>query len=182
MNRRYIGAVAAAVTLLSLAGRWGPDWLLGRQIDGWIDGGVPGVLPLLGTLGQTVSFYSNVVSIVEQLVPLVVGVALGVWLARRVASEERRGALRAVAVGSTAVVAVPAVAAVVVWGGLDPASLAMGLVLATNVVVAGPVFITVAAAAGVTFESLGLFAGGDAGAAGAEPTATETAEEVESPS
>lgn len=174
MDSRRISAVAAVATLLSLAGRWVPGWLLGRQIDGWTGGGGPGVLPLLGSVGQTVSVYSNAVDVVEQLVPLAVGVALGVWLARRVASEEHRGALRAVAVGSGAVVAVPTLAAVVLWGGLDLASAAMGLALAVKFVVAGPVFVTVAAAAGMTFESLGLFGGGDTETAENEPPAPKT--------
>lgn len=153
MNRRSISAIAAVATLLSVAGRWVPGWLLGQQIDGWTDGGGSVILPLLGSVGQTVSVYSYVVDAIEQVVPLAVGVALGVWLARRVASEERRGALRAVAVGSTAVVVLPAIAAVVLWGGFDLASVAMGLALAVNFVVAGPVSITVTTAAGMTFES-----------------------------
>lgn len=156
MDSNRVSAVAAAVTLLAMAARWAPGWLLGRQIDGWVDGGGASVLPLLGSVGQTVTTYNYVVRAVELVAPLAIGVALGVWLARRVGNEELGAGLRAVAVGSAAVVALPVVG-VVVWSGFDPGSLAMAFGMVLSLVAAGPVSITVAAAAGAMFETLGVF-------------------------
>lgn len=168
MNSRRVSAVAAVVTVLSMAGRWGPGGLLGQVIDGWVEGTGPAVLPLFGTVGQTVLIYNDAIDVVQLFVPLALGVGLGVWLARSVRSEELRAGLRAVAVGSTAVVMLAIIPVVVVWGGLDPTDLAMALAMSLNLVVAGPVYITVAAAAGVTLESLGFFGGSDTTSAGVE--------------
>lgn len=161
MERRRIGAVAAVVTLLAMAGRWGPSWLLDQQIARWTGGGDPGFLPLLGTMGQTVSTYLYAVRTIELLLPLVVGVALGVWLARSVDDDRLRAGLRSVAVGSTAIGAVPVVATILVVGGLNVADIVMALALSLQFVVAGPVVVTVAAAAGVTLETVGVFDGGE---------------------
>lgn len=161
MNSRRISAVAAAVTLLSMAGRWSPSWLLDQQIARWTGGGDPGFLPLLGTIGQTVSTYMYTVRTIELLLPLALGVALGVWLARSVEDDELRAGLRAVAVGSTAIVALPVLAIVVVVGGLNVADIVMAVAIVLQFVVAGPVVVTVAAAAGVTLETLGVFDGGE---------------------
>lgn len=159
MNSRRIGAVAAVVTVLSMAGRWVPGWLLGREIDGWLEGAGGSALPLLGTVGRTVMIYSYAVDAVQLFVPLALGVSLGVWLARRVGNEELTAGFRAVAVGSTAVVMLAVVPIGVVSGGLDLTDLAWALAISLKFVVAGPVFITVATAAGVTLESLGFFGG-----------------------
>lgn len=161
MDSRRISAVAAAVTLLSMAGRWAPGWLLESQIARWTTASGSGPFPLLGSVGQTVTTYLYAVRATELLLSLALGVGLGVWLARRVEANERRSGLRAIAVGSSAVVALPVLAAIVVWNGFDLAGIAMGLAMGLNLVVAGPVFVTVAAAAGVTLETLGVFDGGE---------------------
>jgi len=93
---------------------------------------------------------------VELLLLLAVGVGLGVWLARRVEGDELRAGLHAVAVGTTSVVALPVLGASV-SSGLDPAPLAMALVMVTTLVAAGPASITVVAAAGAIFETPGVF-------------------------
>jgi hypothetical protein len=157
MDSRRINAVAAVVTLLAMAGRWGPGWLLDQQVVRWTGATDPGFLPRIGTVGQTVLTYSYAVRAIALLLPLAVGVGLGVWLARRVGDDELGAGLRAVAVGGTAVVTLPVLSAIVVWGGLDPTGLVMALAMAVNFVVAGPVYVTVAAAAGVMLETLGLF-------------------------
>ena len=157
MNSRRISAVAAAVTLLSIAGRWGPGWLLGQKVDRWTTGADTGFLPVFGSVGQTVTTYLYAVRAVELLLPLAAGVALGVWLARRVESDELKAGLRAVAVGSTAIVVLPIGWAIVVWSGFDTGGLAMALAMSLTLVVAGPVFVTIAAAAGVGLETLGVF-------------------------
>lgn len=156
MDSRRISVVAAAVTVISMAARWGPGWLLGRQVDTWRQTGESGLLPVLGSPGLSVSIYTYAIRTVELVVPLLVGVSLGVWLARRVESDELKTGLRAVAVGSGAIVAVPVGWVIVIWSDFDPASVALSLALSSNLVVAGPVFITVTAAAGVAVETLGV--------------------------
>ena len=117
MDTRRINAVGAFVTLLALATSTLPGFLLGRAIDGWLEDGSAVGLPLLGSVGQTVSIYSYVVGALEQFLPLAIGVWLGVWLTRRSSATELPESLRAVAVGSAAVVAAAAIPLAVVWGG-----------------------------------------------------------------
>ena len=181
MENRRIGAVGAVVTVLTIAASTVPGWLLERATDGWLQGGGSAPLSQFGTLGQTVLVYNYAVGALEQFLPLAFGVGLGVWLTRRVAAEELPAALRAVAVGSGAVVAVAALPLVVAWGSSGLGGIAMLLALTAELAVAGPLQVTVAAAGGIALSQFGLLGGDSSGptSTGSEAASTATAEPVD---
>ena len=97
MNWKQSGTLAGAVTLLPLGASTAPGYL----VDQWVDSGPQtGLLPMVGTPGTTVSVYTSLVNVVEVGVPVLLGVGLGYYLARRLNADELSGALRAVAGGS----------------------------------------------------------------------------------
>lgn len=98
MNSKRIGVVAGLVGILGVAIQSAPAIILGR----WIDRGFEGTLPMIGSIGQTVTIYNDIGGFVGPLATLSMAVGLGWYVARRVniATEYRRvgGAL---AIGST---------------------------------------------------------------------------------
>lgn len=181
MNTKRIGALAGAVALLGLVASSVPGYLVSQ----WVDGGAQsGVVPTFGTVGVTVSVYTSVVGMVEVGVPVLLGVALGYRLARRLGDDDLNRALGAVAAGSVAALLLAATVPLAgVWsvgGGVTGVS---GLLLYVFVVlqhlVGVSLLVTVGAAAGVALERFDLFDRGDArsptagtGSESAEPSDT----------
>ena len=151
MENRHVGALAGIVSVLGLAAQHVPSLFVRR----WVEGGLDGALPMVGTAGQTVTTYALVANSVGPLAAFLLAIGFGYYAGRRfdVAREYRRFG-GAVAVGSVASVAV--VWAVWMYGvqstPMDASGVLMSLAILANAVVAGSLVVTVGAFAGAALS------------------------------
>lgn len=166
MTFRRVGLLAGIVSVLGFVAQYVPSVLLQR----WIDGGLGGGFPMLGTAGQTVTLYSLLVETVGPVVTLALAVGLGYRTGRRfdVANEYRRFG-EAIAVGSlagiTAIWAVQQLAGQVV--PTTAPAVALSLVVLGSLILRISLVVTVGIFAGVALSQFG---------ATGEPPAGPTAE------
>ena len=156
MDRNRIGVLAGLVGVFGLVIQSVPDIILGRGIDR----GFEGAIPMIGSVGQTVTVYNDMGRIVGPLVTLAMAVGLGLYVARRVdLSTEYRRVGGAIAIGSTIGVLVAAVPILLQMSGITSMNLITGIILVATVVrmlVEVALLITIGAIAGgaiVTFRT-----------------------------
>lgn len=118
MNRKRVAAATVAALVLAFLLRTAPGYLLSLWVDG--DPGA-GVVPIYGSIGQTVSTLLYVTSALDALAPTAVGVALGYWIAREAVDDDaRRTGLRTVGAVVVGLLGLLLPAAVVVAIVSDP--------------------------------------------------------------
>lgn len=151
MNRRRIGALAAIVSVLGLVVQYVPSVVLDR----WTTGGFEGVIPMVGTVGQTVVVYSLVADTAGPLVTLLLAVGLGYYASRRLdMGHEYRRFGGIVAVGS--LFSVTVIWAVLMYAAqstpMDATSVLVSLAVFVRMVVTVSLVITVGAFAGAALS------------------------------
>ncbi|GAB7093741.1 hypothetical protein JCM30237_08930 [Halolamina litorea] len=162
MDRKRVAATTLAALVLAFLLRIVPGYL----VDQWVTGAPEaGILPIFGTVGQTVSALLYVTSAVEALAPTAAGVALGYWIARQaVDDDELRDGLRAAGAVGVALLGLTALAAVVVAVVSAPF-----LVVALSMPLSVVVVTLLGAVAGAGLERFDLVGDdGDVRAAGAD--------------
>lgn len=97
MEFKRAATMAGLVSVLGVVARYVPSVLLDR----WVEGGLGGAVPTVGTTGETVTLYSLLTSSLGPLVTLALAVGLGYYVGRRLdLPREYRRFGGAVAVGS----------------------------------------------------------------------------------
>ncbi|MEF8800985.1 MAG: hypothetical protein V5A38_13545 [Halolamina sp.] len=150
MNANRIGTVAGVMAIVTLLVSTVPAIVLRRWIGG--DPG-QGPVPLFGTVGITVSAYWSIVDIIGVVVPIALGIVLGVWIGRHdgTTGEMRRG-LRAATIGSAVAVLLATAIPVVIWSApADVAGVGLFVVVVQHLVSASLV-VTDGAFAGAALE------------------------------
>lgn len=107
MNSRRIAVLSGVVGVLSTVGKVVPVIVLG----GLFEQDLPGWLPTVGTLGQTVLLYTFGVDILGALLMIVLGVGVGYYVSQQLAlTDEYQQFIGAVVAGTT-------IPLIVTWGG-----------------------------------------------------------------
>lgn len=176
MNSNRIGAVAGVFAVVALLARTVPGILLSRWVGG--DPG-QGPVPLVGSVGVTVSAYSSVVDIVGVTVPVALGVGLGVWISRQGESREAvRPALRAVAVGTVVAVLLVAAVPAAMWSTpVDTSGIGLFAIVVIQHLVSVSLLVTVGAFAGLALDRFEFGVDGDERPSAARERGTRPSEE-----
>lgn len=115
MDTKRIGLLAGVVGLLGALAQYVPLIVVDRLVESGFDG----IVPTVGTAGQTVATYSYLIDIAGPLVTLVLAVGLGYAVGQRVAMDrEYRRVTGAIALGSAAGVIVTGIP--VLAGNVSP--------------------------------------------------------------
>ncbi|WP_132059242.1 hypothetical protein [Halorussus amylolyticus] len=130
MKPRRIGVLAGVISALGLVAQFAPSAIVTR----WVNNGLEGAVPVIGTTGQSVAIYTLIVESAGPLSALLLAIGFGYYAARHldVAREYRRfGA--AVVVGS--LVSVGSIWAVWLYVGQSMSPNANSVLLALLVLV-----------------------------------------------
>ena len=164
MNRTRVGAATVGALVLASLLRTVPAYLVSQWASG--EPGA-GIVPVFGTIGQTVSTFLYVTSTVEALAPTAAGVALGYWIARAaVDDDELRGGLRTAGAVGVALVGLLALTAVAVSVVSDPF-----FVIALTTPLTVVVVTLLGAVAGAGLERFDLLGDGGSADRSADPSA-----------
>lgn len=125
MNSNRVGVAAAGIGVFALGVRYG----LSVAVERWVAGGFGGLVPAIGSPGQTAVVYTQLAGIVAPLSTVALAVGLGYYVGGRIElAREYRRLVGAVGAGSTAGVTLAATASVLA-GGSSAASDGIALLL-----------------------------------------------------
>ncbi|WP_207592849.1 hypothetical protein [Halomontanus rarus] len=97
MDKKHVGGLSVVIGILGFVIQYAPPLIIGRLVDG----GFEGMVPTIGTTGQTVTTYNLLSNIAQPLVLLVVAVSFGYSIAHRVdMAHNYRWVARTIALGS----------------------------------------------------------------------------------
>lgn len=147
MDSYRVGALAGVVSVVSLLIQHVPEMLLSR----WTREGFMGMVPMVGTAGQTVTTYTLLLGIIGPLTTLILAVGLGYYVAQQVAfSLEYRRVIIAIGAGSTVGVtlATAPILFIVTFSSLDAFSVFLAVLSLASALVSVALVVTVGAIAG----------------------------------
>ena len=156
MNQRRIGILAALVSIFGVVIQYVPSLIINR----WVANGprFPDIVPTFGTIGTTVTIYSQLVNIVGPSVTAFLAITLGYYAGQRLdVVRKYRRFIGTVAIGSSFPLLVGI--GLSILGGFASLSVSLESVLLTlgvflSMFVAVPLVVVLGAFAGLTFAHL----------------------------